>query len=150
MWFTLCQFHSRWHSLHITLKSTTLVCIRSRNVWNTKPWQRSYSDVWALTAYRGKLIETSSNGCSLFRATIMLSRKNTFTCITAILAGIRRASLTFNILTLSSDTTKCFLPYFGKRKQVTYHRNLSYWCFHILPNNSSSSRQNSMHKHSSS
>ena len=23
--------------------------------------------------------------------------------------------------------------YFGKRKQVTYHLNLSYWCFHILP-----------------
>ena len=22
------------------------------------------------------------------------------------------------------------LPYFGKRKQVTYHPNLSYWCFH--------------------
>ena len=26
------------------------------------------------------------------------------------------------------------LPYFGKRKQVTYHPNLSYWCFHISPN----------------
>ena len=25
------------------------------------------------------------------------------------------------------------LPYFGKRKQVTYHINLSYWCFYILP-----------------
>ena len=24
--------------------------------------------------------------------------------------------------------------YFGKRKQVTYHPNLSYWCFHISPN----------------
>ena len=26
------------------------------------------------------------------------------------------------------------LPYFGKRKQVTYHPNLSYWCFHISSN----------------
>ena len=26
------------------------------------------------------------------------------------------------------------LPYFGKRKQVTYHLNLSYWYFHIVPN----------------
>ena len=26
------------------------------------------------------------------------------------------------------------LPYFGKRKQVTYPPNLSYWCFHISPN----------------
>ena len=26
------------------------------------------------------------------------------------------------------------MPYFGKRKQVTYHPTLSYWCFHILPN----------------
>ena len=26
------------------------------------------------------------------------------------------------------------LPYFGKRKQVTYHPNLSYWCFHSSPN----------------
>ena len=26
------------------------------------------------------------------------------------------------------------LPYFGKRKQVTYHPNLSYWCFHNLHN----------------
>ena len=25
------------------------------------------------------------------------------------------------------------LPYFGKRKQVTYHLNLSYWCFCIVP-----------------
>ena len=25
------------------------------------------------------------------------------------------------------------LPYFGKRKQVTCRRNLSYCCFHILP-----------------
>ena len=25
------------------------------------------------------------------------------------------------------------LPYFGKRKQETYHLNLSYWCFHTLP-----------------
>ena len=41
MWFTLCQFHSRWHSLRITLKSTTLVCMRSSNEWTTKPWQRS-------------------------------------------------------------------------------------------------------------
>ena len=30
-WFTLCQFHSRWHSLRITLKSATLVCMRSSN-----------------------------------------------------------------------------------------------------------------------
>ena len=29
---------------------------------------------------------------------------------------------------------RCILPYFGKRKQVTYHPNLSYWCFHISPN----------------
>ena len=27
-------------------------------------------------------------------------------------------------------TIKSTLPYFGKRKQVTYHPNLSYWCFH--------------------
>ena len=44
-WFTLCQFccqfHLRRHSLCITLKSTTLVCMRSSNVWTTKPWQRS-------------------------------------------------------------------------------------------------------------
>ena len=25
---------------------------------------------------------------------------------------------------------RTILPYFGKRKQVTYHPNLSYWCFH--------------------
>ena len=41
MWFTLCQFHSRWHSLRITLKSTTLLFMRSSNAWTTKPWQRS-------------------------------------------------------------------------------------------------------------
>ena len=44
-WFTLCQFpsqfHSRWHSLRITLKSTTLLFMRSSNAWTTKPWQRS-------------------------------------------------------------------------------------------------------------
>ena len=28
---------------------------------------------------------------------------------------------------------RIILPYFGKRTQVTYHLNLSYWCFHILP-----------------
>ena len=44
-WFTLCQFrcqfHSRWHSLRITLKSTTLVHMRSRYVWTRKSWQQS-------------------------------------------------------------------------------------------------------------
>ena len=32
------------------------------------------------------------------------------------------------------NTRPLFLPYFGKRKQVTYHPNLSYWCFHISSN----------------
>ena len=36
-----CQFHWRWHSLRITLKSTTMLFMRSSNVWTTKPWQRS-------------------------------------------------------------------------------------------------------------
>ena len=44
-WFTLCQFrcpfHSRRHSLRITLKSTTLVHMRSRYAWTRKSWQRS-------------------------------------------------------------------------------------------------------------
>ena len=26
--------------------------MRSQNVWTTKPWQRSYRDLWTLTAYR--------------------------------------------------------------------------------------------------
>ena len=43
--FTQCQFHSpfhsRRHSLHITLKYTTLVCMRSSNAWTMKPWKRS-------------------------------------------------------------------------------------------------------------
>ena len=29
---------------------------------------------------------------------------------------------------------RTILPYFGKRKQVTYHPNLSYWCFHYSHN----------------
>ena len=29
-----------------------------------------------------------------------------------------------------SQYVEAILPYFGKRKQVTYHPNLSYWCFH--------------------
>ena len=29
-------------------------------------------------------------------------------------------------------TAPGMLPSFGKRKQLTYHLNLSYWCFHIL------------------
>ena len=36
-----CKFHRRWHRLRITLKSTTLLFMRSSNVWTTKPWQRS-------------------------------------------------------------------------------------------------------------
>ena len=36
-----CKFHSGWHSLRITLKSTTLLFMRCSNVWTTKPWQRS-------------------------------------------------------------------------------------------------------------
>ena len=44
-WFTVCQFrcqfHPRWHSLRITLKSTTLVHMRSRYAWTRKSWQRS-------------------------------------------------------------------------------------------------------------
>ena len=34
---------------------------------------------------------------------------------------------------LYMKTTGDILPYFGKRKQVTYHLNLSYSCFCILP-----------------
>lgn len=47
-WFKRSQFHSqfnlRWHSLCITLKSlksTTLVHMRSGNAWTIKPWQHS-------------------------------------------------------------------------------------------------------------
>ena len=36
-----CQFHWRWHSLRITLKSTTLLFMRSSDAWTTKPWQRN-------------------------------------------------------------------------------------------------------------
>ena len=36
-----CQFHWRWHSPRITLKSTTLLFMRSSNAWTTKPWQQS-------------------------------------------------------------------------------------------------------------
>ena len=41
MCFTLCKFrlsfHRRWHSFRITLKSTTLLFMRSSNVWTMKP-----------------------------------------------------------------------------------------------------------------
>ena len=30
----------------------------------------------------------------------------------------------------TSTWCTCILPYFGRRKQVTYHPNLSYWYFH--------------------
>ena len=36
-----CKFHRRSHRVRITLKSTTLFFMRSRNVWTTKPWLRS-------------------------------------------------------------------------------------------------------------
>ena len=39
------------------------------------------------------------------------------------------------------------LPYFGKRKQVTYHLNLSYWDVFVLYLVCSSSRPNYMHHH---
>ena len=35
------QFHSRRYSLHITLKYTTLVRMRSSYAWTMKPWQWS-------------------------------------------------------------------------------------------------------------
>ena len=47
-----CQFYWRWHSLRITLKSTTLLFMRSSNVWNR---DNGASDVWALTAYTSVL-----------------------------------------------------------------------------------------------
>ena len=40
------------------------------------------------------------------------------------------------------------LPFFGKRKQVTYHLNLNYWCFCILPS-VLFFQANFMHQHSS-
>ena len=48
------QFHLQRHSLLITLKYTTLVCMRSSN---GEPGNRDNgaSDVWALTAYLPKL-----------------------------------------------------------------------------------------------
>ena len=36
-----CKFHRRSHRVRITLKSTTLLFMRRRTVWTTKPWQRS-------------------------------------------------------------------------------------------------------------
>ena len=33
----------------------------------------------------------------------------------------------------SKQPSSSILPYFGKRKQVTFHLSLSYLCFHILP-----------------
>ena len=36
-----CKFHRPSHRVRITLKSTTLLFMRTRNVWTTKPWQRS-------------------------------------------------------------------------------------------------------------
>ena len=36
-----CRFHRRSHRVRITLKSTTFLFMRSKNVWTTKPWQRS-------------------------------------------------------------------------------------------------------------
>ena len=33
-------------------------------------------------------------------------------------------------ITVFLNNRNTTLPYFGKRKQVTYHPNLSYWCFH--------------------
>ena len=50
-WFTHRQFHSRRHSLRITLKSTTLWCtcaVVTREPWNH---ENGANDVWALTAY---------------------------------------------------------------------------------------------------
>ena len=46
--------------------------------------------------------------------------------------------LLWPLLTMESqrstlNDTSTVLPYFGKRKQVTYHLNLSYEGFHILP-----------------
>ena len=34
----------------------------------------------------------------------------------------------------SSSSQWRILPYFGKRKHVTYHLNMSYWCFYDLLN----------------
>ena len=54
------KFHSRRHSFRITLKYTTLVCMRSGNAWTMKPWQRSewrlgfnsvFSPLWGWTVH---------------------------------------------------------------------------------------------------
>ena len=46
-----CQFHWWWHSLRITLKSTTLLFMRSSNPSEPRNRDNGASDVWALTAY---------------------------------------------------------------------------------------------------
>ena len=48
--FTHSQFHSRQHSLRITLKYTTLVQMRSGYAWTMKQWKRSEWRL-GLTAY---------------------------------------------------------------------------------------------------
>ena len=40
-WFMHSQFHSRRHSLRITLKYTTMVRMRCSYAWTMKSWQRS-------------------------------------------------------------------------------------------------------------
>ena len=58
------------------------------------------------------------------------------TCHFVLYSGGLTSEMAFNTFATKRAgrvlTVLCILPYFGKRKQVTYHLNLSYWCFHIL------------------
>ena len=58
-----CKFHRRSHRVRITLKSSTLLFMRTRNVWTMKPWQRGASDLWTLTAYRKYMSWQSTLPC---------------------------------------------------------------------------------------
>ena len=44
--------------------------------------------------------------------------------------GMQRALCSLTTFRKMPNCQWGILPYFGKRKQVTYHPNLSYWCFH--------------------
>ena len=48
-------------------------------------------------------------------------------------ASQTRLSVRTRELGLSVNAVIATLPYSGIRKQVTYHLNLSYWCFRIIP-----------------
>ena len=135
-WFTHSQFHSRRLSLRITLKSTTLVCMRSRSAWTgiddngaevTNGLQQRIVpfDLWPLL--------TASLLASSIMSALARSRSLWWSLNACFrdLSSASLASTAFSLSSLASCTNTHWIQILNLDKSVLHSMALKIICFGV-------------------